>query len=534
MEALVAVGLASNVLQFVDFSAKLIHISSELQNNAASSEVGDYQVTTTHLRALAQNISDSAKAIPQSSTPATPEEKALQSVADECCKLADSLLGRLAKYSIQYSQNNSRLHRAKIAFKAIWNKKEIEEISNRLEFFRSQLTLYYAFQGRQTQLDQVARQSTTDDIQTILGRLENIKGLIESFKSDLGRTTNDQHLETLMSIKEARDENISFNAQAAQRATADHSLVYRELGSLQSSMNKVTTNLQHTQIQQSQILESVAHAKVENSSFFATVTQQLPLANDSSTLANALQPLLEQYKDELLIGVKKEFRSAARSAFNDMLQKTPATIDRMQHRSRAAQRVFEEVLKEGEDTTEKDLYTSEWYNAPSEEPKLLSLERRHFGQSDKNSVTIRYQNRLWWNTRLGCLMITIQDRDYFNETRSLTTRYELIVQFTPSPSWMSTGFLMTYENKTDARGSPEFGLRFKTYRIIPLDHDIFNALAQRDVRTVQNMLSQKLVLPSDRDDRGWSLLIYATLLGKLDICKALVQGGTDINARGIP
>ncbi|OTB11709.1 hypothetical protein K445DRAFT_211630 [Daldinia sp. EC12] len=337
-----------------------------------------------------------------------------------------------------------------------------------------------------------------------------------------------------MSIKEARDENISFNTQAAQRATADHSLVYRELGSLQSSMNKVTTNLQHTQIQQSQILESVAHAKVENSSFFATVTQQLPLVNDSSTLANALQPLLEQYKDEFLIGVKKEFRSAARSAFDDMLQMTPATIDRMQHRSRTAQRVSEEVLKEGEDTTEKDLYTSEWYNAPSEEPKLLSLERRHFGQSDKNSVTIRYQNRLWWNTKLGCLMITIQDRDYFNETRSLTTRYELTVQLTPSPSWMSTGFLMTYKNKTDARGSPEFGLRFKTYRILPRDHDIFNALAKRDVRTVQNMLSQKLVLPSDRDDRGCSLLIYATFVGKLDICKALVQGGTDINARGSP
>lgn len=75
MEALVAVGLASNVLQFVDFSAKLIRISNELRNDAASSENRDHQVITTHLKALAQGISDSAKAISQTSTTASPEEK---------------------------------------------------------------------------------------------------------------------------------------------------------------------------------------------------------------------------------------------------------------------------------------------------------------------------------------------------------------------------------------------------------------------------------------------------------------------------
>ena len=76
MEALVAVGLASNVLQFVDFTAKLISISNELRNNATSSENRDYRVIATHLVTLSQNISDSAKAISEISATASPEEKA--------------------------------------------------------------------------------------------------------------------------------------------------------------------------------------------------------------------------------------------------------------------------------------------------------------------------------------------------------------------------------------------------------------------------------------------------------------------------
>ncbi|OTB05192.1 hypothetical protein M426DRAFT_140601 [Hypoxylon sp. CI-4A] len=54
MEAIVAVGLASNVLQFVDFTVNWIRISNELRHDAASSENRDHQVIATHLEAIAQ------------------------------------------------------------------------------------------------------------------------------------------------------------------------------------------------------------------------------------------------------------------------------------------------------------------------------------------------------------------------------------------------------------------------------------------------------------------------------------------------
>ncbi|KAI1470018.1 uncharacterized protein F4812DRAFT_310340 [Daldinia caldariorum] len=295
-------------------------------------------------------------------------------------------------------------------------------------------------------------------------------------------------------------------------------------------MNAMTTNLQHIQIQQSQTLESLAHAKVENSTFFATVTQQLPLENDSSTLANAFQPLLEQYKDEFLAGVKKEFRSAARSAWDDILREAPAAIDKMQHRGKTAQRVSERVANEDEETTERDLHTPDRYKATLAEPSPLSLERPILGRLDRKNAMMLYENESKWKTRLGSLTITIRNRVYFNEVGPPIKSYEFAARFNLSSSWMSTGFSMTYENKTDARGSPEFGLKWKTYRVIPKDHEVFEAIGAHDIRTVQNILAQKLVTPSDRGSDGWPLLMWAVLAGSLDICKALVQSGADINA----
>lgn len=75
MQALVALGLAANVLQFVGFTADLIGISNELRNNAASSENRDHRVIAVHLETLSQKISNSAQAISQASNITSPEER---------------------------------------------------------------------------------------------------------------------------------------------------------------------------------------------------------------------------------------------------------------------------------------------------------------------------------------------------------------------------------------------------------------------------------------------------------------------------
>ncbi|KAI2470822.1 hypothetical protein F4781DRAFT_441423 [Annulohypoxylon bovei var. microspora] len=529
MEALVAVGLASNVLQFVDFTAKLIGISNELRNNAASSENRDHKVIATHLETLSQNISDSAKAISQTSATASPEEKALQPVADKCRELSKILLERLNKCGIQAGQNDSRFHRAKGAIKAIWNKREIEEISSRLEYFRSELILHFAFQTRKTQLDNQGRQPSRDDIQAVLDKLDDLGPVIKSAKRDINDKSNTRHPELLNSIAEARTENAQFHTQAAQQGLAGQSTVLNKLDSLQASMTTLGVGVQNIQCRQSSTIESLAQVKVENSTFLAGVTQQIPMTDDpGSFLRHALQPLLEEYSEKIIAGVKKEFRGTARYEMDNMFQRALPALDEMQHRSKATRQDRREVVDEVATKTGPDDF--EQRHSPRLEGFEL-LDKQSHGQFDKDNLTIAYRNFWWAETSIGKLSIFIRHTIRFNAFGIPTEVYQLAAQFNPSPRWLSTGCSIIYENRTDARGNAEFGLRLKSYRVLNPDHKVWDAIRRNDVSSIQRMLLQKTISTSDRDIYGRTLLHRAVVCGYLDVCKALVQSGADINAR---
>ncbi|KAI1856410.1 hypothetical protein JX265_011657 [Neoarthrinium moseri] len=76
MEALVAVGIVSNVVQFVDFATKLQRISNEIRHGAASAENRHHAAIATHMAELAQNIGARAQALEQGSGQIA-EEKAV-------------------------------------------------------------------------------------------------------------------------------------------------------------------------------------------------------------------------------------------------------------------------------------------------------------------------------------------------------------------------------------------------------------------------------------------------------------------------
>ncbi|KAI1370885.1 hypothetical protein F4677DRAFT_457542 [Hypoxylon crocopeplum] len=504
MEAVAAVGLASNVLQFAEFTTKLIRISNELRHHAASPENKDHQILATHLEALAQNISDSAKAISQTSTAVSPEEKALQPVAAGCCELAKSLLKRLETCGIQPGQNASRLQRVKKAFRAIWNKREIEEISNRLDSFRSELILYYAFQGRKTQLDQQARQSTTNN--AYVDRLDNLSSLIEGLRHDVDRTGNSQHSEVLKSIAESRTENSQFHTRAAQQILANQTSVLGTLDSLQTSMTALNVGLQNVNTQQPETIESLARVRVENSTLLATATHQVPLAGDlGASFEYVLRPLLEEYGDKMLAEVKKEFRGRARCEMDNLIKGAFPALDEMQSRSKEAQRNAVDEMDIDETDTDSELSKSRCSSSGSH--SIIPPDRRTPRWQDKNSITMLFQKRWRTETSLGIFMLRIWDRVHFDAFGRSTRIYELTAQFTPSPRWLSTGCSITYENKTDARGGPTFCFRLpKTYRVLETDHEVWDAIRDGDVSTIQSMLSQKLISPSDRDIYGSPLL----------------------------
>ncbi|OTA91944.1 hypothetical protein M434DRAFT_32216 [Hypoxylon sp. CO27-5] len=530
METLVALGLAANVVQFVDFAAKLISISNELRNNAASSENRDHQVLTTHLETLAQSISDSAKAISQASTTASREEQALQPVADKCCELAKSLLIKLDACSIQPNQGNNRNKRIKTAFKAIWNKKEIEDISNRLEHFKNELILYYAFQTRKTQLDQQAQQSSKDDIQAILDKLDDIGSSINETRLNLDAKLNVQHSKLLSSVDEVQTENSKFHSQVAQQAASNQSMLLNKLDDLNMSMTSLNVGVQTIQTQQSSTFESLAQVRVENSTFYANMTQQLSLASvSSSSLRIALRPLFEEYADKIVEGARKEFRSAARSEMDNFLKNALPVLDEMQYRIAETEPDHRDA---GDDIgNETDQHDFELQSSFKQQKNCAILDRKASREIDKNSITMLYQKYWRMKTRLGILSFIIRDRVHFSTSGHPTKIYELIAQFNPSSHWFSTGLSITYEKRSDARSSPDFGHRLKAYRVLDEQHEVWRAIYSGDVSRIQYMLSKKLISTSDRDFIGMTLLHIAVLSGRLDICKALVHSGADINER---
>ncbi|KAI1096649.1 hypothetical protein F5B19DRAFT_144 [Rostrohypoxylon terebratum] len=421
MEALVALGLAANVLQFVDFTAELIGISNELRNNAASSENRDYRVIATHLESLSQKISNSAQAISQNSTTVSQEEKALQPVADKCCELAKNLLKRLDTCGIKAGQTTSRLQRAKGAIKTIWNKREIREISSRLEYFRSELILHYAFVTRETQLDEQGKQLSKDDIQATLDRLDDLGLVIESVKSGIANTLNIQHAELLNSIAEVRSENAQFHTRAIQQGHADQSTVLQKLDGIQDSMTTLSVGVRDIQLKQTSATESLAQVKVQNSTFLAGVTQQFPLASDSgSSLRHVMQSLLEEFGETFIVEIDKRFQATARSEMDNILQQALPALDEMQHRSEATQRNSEVRVNGVTTGTCQDGYEPQ---GPSELQKLELPNTSTHSKFNKDSLTIFYRDHWSFESSFGRLLLIIRDRVRFDSFGKPTKLY---------------------------------------------------------------------------------------------------------------
>lgn len=75
MDALAAVGLASNVLQFVEFATKIVRTSNELRQGSTSAENRDHAAVAAHLRDLTQKMLDESRAAAQIAVVPSPEEK---------------------------------------------------------------------------------------------------------------------------------------------------------------------------------------------------------------------------------------------------------------------------------------------------------------------------------------------------------------------------------------------------------------------------------------------------------------------------
>ena|SRR5438034_577290 len=136
MDPFTAIGLAGNIITFIDFGFQVVSTAREIygSNSGTTSENEDLEFLTGKVSNLALNLDPK---IPTSQM--TDDERNLNSVAVECTRLSNDLLDLLKNLKARKTGSTKESLRA--VWRNIWKKKEKTELEKRLERCRQLLHL---------------------------------------------------------------------------------------------------------------------------------------------------------------------------------------------------------------------------------------------------------------------------------------------------------------------------------------------------------------------------------------------------------
>lgn len=139
MDPLSALSIASSVVQFVDFSSKLISGAHELRNSPKG-QLQQHAELETITKSLVRTSSDFKRSLFHDKTRSlSSNEEALQILCEECQALADQLMTALKELKLQGNQGKWRSIQQ--ALKSLWGQEHIEALQKRLDGFRQQLII---------------------------------------------------------------------------------------------------------------------------------------------------------------------------------------------------------------------------------------------------------------------------------------------------------------------------------------------------------------------------------------------------------
>ncbi|KAI9660945.1 MAG: hypothetical protein M1821_009272 [Bathelium mastoideum] len=145
VDPLSALGLAGNIIQFIDFGSKLISQSVEQYRSAVgtSTQYLDLEALTQSLQSVAKGLRDSI-AGPDKSEIKTKDELALRQLVQSCQSVAADLINILDDLKINPKAHglNRRAQSLRQAFRSVGADEQIKGLERKLEVYRSQLSLY--------------------------------------------------------------------------------------------------------------------------------------------------------------------------------------------------------------------------------------------------------------------------------------------------------------------------------------------------------------------------------------------------------
>lgn len=140
--AFTAIGLAGNVVQFVDYALKIVSKGREAYKSVdgVTDENSDIESVTEELRASSKRLSSSLAncSVLPNDTAATREDTGLVSIAQSCEEIAKSLINLLDTFKVEPGKFR-RIRSLGQAIKAAWKKDEVEQLEATLRSYQRQL-----------------------------------------------------------------------------------------------------------------------------------------------------------------------------------------------------------------------------------------------------------------------------------------------------------------------------------------------------------------------------------------------------------
>lgn len=143
LDPLSAVSLASAIVQFVDFSTRLVSHASEIKEHGKPVESADLELRARQLQALSQKL---ALKLPRNSAPRptasgaggrNKQDDTILTIARSCEEIANELVSDLNKVQRKYANKAFKNFRAALAH--VWREGYISALEAKLERYKSDL-----------------------------------------------------------------------------------------------------------------------------------------------------------------------------------------------------------------------------------------------------------------------------------------------------------------------------------------------------------------------------------------------------------
>ncbi|KAI4701438.1 hypothetical protein J4E81_003178 [Alternaria sp. BMP 2799] len=214
MEAIAGLSLAANILQVIDFTAKVLSTGNQIRQSGSTIQNSELERVVEDFTTLNERITSWARPNPASSGPLAQDSQALEDLAAECTKIAQELIAKLE--SLRCSKDAAKYKTILSALKASWNAKTIEDIKSRLQTMRDELQFRILVSIRDDQLQGLDETSRT----AMLSIVESNKQLGTAITSQTEKIIQRQevdsslasirHKEVLRTIADQRSEKYSI------------------------------------------------------------------------------------------------------------------------------------------------------------------------------------------------------------------------------------------------------------------------------------------------------------------------------------